>query len=176
MQCLWKKRIDNLFPCNSPFLDAVFGIPVIETFLMSLVLFVSEFVNFLKNFITLCVQFINFSAFSRPCSVRQNAPHGTHHMHMRISFSCIMNTPVHTHSLFRKPFYKIPDYLNVFIMSQFRWKCRFKLSPELCVFLFFNLMNRIPERFSVRIFSWSIGTQGYLTMDNSALSGIVRCL
>ena len=93
---------------------------------------------------------------------------------MGISISLVMECPVSDHALRNKVVPDItPDTFDLILSCHFRWKSNFDLSCELCIRSLFDLLDFIPQNFTVRKPLWCIFRKKDLTHIDSALPGKV---
>ena len=131
-------------PRCAPFLYALRCIPVVVILFVALILLASCLVDLLEDLLSVLVQIVDLPAFRSPCSVRLDAPRGQHNMSMGIAVALIMQRPVCTHTLISQAFDKIADSLNLIGPAKLFRKCNLDLTPEPCVFCFFDLVHRAP--------------------------------
>ena len=114
-----KPSIATLRPSYSPFLDTFRSVPVVVILFVALVLPTPLFIDFLKDAFSLFIKVIDQTAFGCPFAILGYASHSCHNMSVRISVPFIVQTPIHTHTLCIKTFYKITNSLYLFFSAQF---------------------------------------------------------
>lgn len=72
-------------------------------------------------------------------------------MRVRVAVSLVVQTPVRAHSLRCQLADKLPDGFYLFLAAHLARKRNLKLTPQLRILIFFNLVYCVPKRTPVGI-------------------------